>query len=85
MRLCEPRPSPSFAVRNDEGSDDEHPVLEDPRQAYRVLATCHICGGGVRIVFWCLRLDIRVIQTLLTTSLSLICPSCAAAQGYHGP
>nr|ADG96221.1 E7 protein [human papillomavirus 81] len=57
--------------------DSGEQLVEQTQQAYRVVTTCGICKCLVRLVVLSGDADLRLLQQLLTDTLSIVCPGCA--------
>ncbi|ADV03082.1 unnamed protein product [Equus caballus papillomavirus 3] len=75
-------------LSDDSGVESDSSEIEEERRPhrcpYRVLTFCHYCNQGVRIVLVSTSPGIRHVNTLLTGSVSIVCPVCASERGYYG-
>nr|AYA94327.1 MAG: E7 protein [Human papillomavirus] len=57
---------------------------EEEQAPYSVDTGCKACGTGVRLCVFSTQAAIRLLQHLLTSELSLLCPRCARNHFHHG-
>jgi len=64
-------------------SPDDSPE-EESLSPYRVESTCYTCQRGVRVCVVASEGAIHLLQQLLSTDLSLFCPTCSRVSFRHG-